>query len=638
MKRRIPRAPRSWAAKRGLLSFVVGLVGLALLLVPRLARADDPELSATVDTKKLGVGEVLRLTLHVSSRQHQPEAPNPGPTPGFSVVGSSSGPSQEVTISGGRVVVQRGLDAAWSLRAEKVGTWSIGPVTVKVGGSTYRVGPVQIVVVPAGQGPKRAPDPLDPFGGPFDPFRGLLDSLGGQQRHDLPGEDPKLALDAPRGTVAFLHATIDKTDVVVGEQVTVAMYLYVDVTTRDPGMVDIHEATAADFVKKTLFEDDNNDRAASRAVVGDRVYNVRLLRKWALFPIRTGDLVVSPMEMTLQKNRSTGDPSRKSELLTVHVTEPPMAHRPPGYTLGDVGKFSLSAETTPREIEEDGAVGVTLTLEGQGNLPAMVTPPAQAGLEWLAPEVHEKLGPMQGAGQGDIFGGTRTFTYVLRIHKAGDLRLGSISVPFWDPATKRYDVARADLGTVTVRPSKTTKAQKDAPPDPFSTLPDVRPRMGLTRGAASNLAETHPTLFWLALGAAPIGFVVFTAVSSVVRRTRERIRERALSPETDLKAKLLAAERAARGDDARSLSAATARALEAATLVYAEVNVRDARADEARGRLVDAGLSEALAAEVGSVLHECEEARFSPEPPELSLARGRWEKARGAIQAMRREA
>jgi hypothetical protein len=613
----------------------------ALLFTASTARADDPDITATVDTQKLGVGEVLRLSLHAMSRQHQPTQPTPGSTTGFTVVGSSSGPTTQVTITNGRMVSQHGIDASWSLRADRVGTWTLGPISVLVGGSTYRTGTIRVTVVPQGQGPARhAPDPFDPFGGspfgtnPFDPFHGLLDQMNGQTTPDTAGVDPKLALDAPLGPIAFLHATVDTTNVVVGQQVTVNMYLYGDASARDPGMVDVHEATAADFVKRTLFEDDNGDRTVARAIVGGHLYNVRLLRKWALFPLRTGDLVMTPMELTLQRNRATGDPSRKSELITVHVTEPPSKDRPPGYLLGDVGKFSLSAETTPREIEEDGAVGVSLTLSGTGNLPAMITPPAQAGLEWLPPEVHEKVGAMK----DDHFGGSRTFAYVLRIHKAGDVRLGWIRLPFWDPAARRYDVARVDLGTVTVKPSTEPKAKADTPPDPFSALPDVRTVMGGTKVDRTLLAEAHPALFWLALTVTPFSFVLFAGVSRAVRVVRERAELRAASPETDLKARLALAGKAASGSDARALSSATARALEAAAAVYAEVPLRDARGDEARERLVEAGVADDLAASIANVLVECEAARFSPDAPEIGAARARWAAADVAIKALRRGA
>jgi hypothetical protein len=85
------------------------------------------------------------------------------------------------------------------------------------------------------------------------------------------------------------------------------------------------------------------------------------------------------------------------------------------------------------------------------------------------------------------------------------------------------------------------------------------------------------------------------------------------------------------------LSSATARALEAATLAYADVNVRDAVGGEAKERLVAAGVAESLASEIDEVLGECALARFSPEPPELGAARERWKQAKDAIQVLRSE-
>ena len=45
----------------------------------------------------------------------------------------------------------------------------------------------------------------------------------------------------------------------------------------------------------------------------------------------------------------------------MHVSEPPIAGASAGYAVGDVGKFALSADVSGRDIEQDGAIGVTVT-------------------------------------------------------------------------------------------------------------------------------------------------------------------------------------------------------------------------------------------------------------------------------------
>jgi len=619
---------------RGWLRALSALVCLALVLLPAMALAADPDITVGVDTQRVGVGDIVRLTLRVSATQRV-GAPQLAPIQGLTVVGSTSGPTQSITIVNGQMTAKKGLDASWSLRAEKVGRWQVGPVTLQVGSARYRADPITVVVVPAGQAPHRNPDPfgIDPFGGgnPFDPFKGLFDSVNPSPRDDdMAGLDPKLALSEARGTLAFLHATMDPVNAVVGQQVTVAMYLYTDPNEREANVADVHEATAADFLKRSLYEDDGSNRNVSRARAGGRVFNVRLLRKWALFPLKAGDLVVTPMDLTLVRSRLTGEPTRQSELLTVHVTEPPMDRRPPGYTLGDVGSYTLTTDVTPRDIEQDGAIGVTLTVAGTGNLPAMIRAPVQKGVEWLPPEVHEKVG----AQAGDRFGGSRTFAYVVRLHEAGDIGLGAIGLPYWDPVGREYHVARSELGTVTVHPNA-NHTKVDSAPDILPNLPLPRASLGGTRSPPRYLADAHPGWFLVALGLAPVGFVLFAGASSTVKRVRERARERAASPATELATRMAAAEKASRDTDARALEAATARALEAASLAHVATNLRDARGGEARSRLIEAGVPEETAKTVEALLATCEAARFSPDDPPLDEARARWKEARDAIAALK---
>jgi hypothetical protein len=88
------------------------------------------------------------------------------------------------------------------------------------------------------------------------------------------------------------------------------------------------------------------------------------------------------------------------------------ASRPPGYALGDVGRFALSAQVQPREIEQGGAVGVHVELSGTGNLPSSLAMGAREGVEWLTPEVHDEVGPTA----HDAYGGKRSFDYVVRVY------------------------------------------------------------------------------------------------------------------------------------------------------------------------------------------------------------------------------
>src|SRR5262249_53925140 len=155
------------------------------------------------------------------------------------------------------------------------------------------------------------------------------------------------------------------------------------------------------------------------------------------------------------------------------------------------------------EIERGGAVGVTVELKGSGNLPAALPVPVRAGVEWLAPETHEKLGTVQGT---DRFCGTRTFAYVVRVQKEGDVDLGEIALPFWNPEARAYQFAKAALGTVHVKPGAVPASAADAPPE---ILPDMPvPRMSLAPPRAPQGRFADSALFWFAVAFAPLAWAL----------------------------------------------------------------------------------------------------------------------------------
>ena len=620
----------------------VCLVSVTLLLFSLTAGAQTPpQIQVQIDGDTAGVGDVVHLQISATSAEAMPTDPQIGATPGFAVRGQSASPSQtHISVNGNRSD-RYTLTVDWALEARRVGTFAIGPPSVLVGGTRFAPHAVTLHVVPAGQAPQRrtqGPSPPQmPFGfSPFDPWKGLFPDPNAQP--DAPPSvttDPKLSLDAPRGALYFLHATADKTSAVVGEQVTYSVYEYIDsgASNIEVDEEDVHDAQSADFLKRPLLREDQDAVLVGYASVGGRTWVVKLVRRWALFPLRPGDLVVGPMSVGLIRPRAAAGSKRATETLHVTVSEPPLAGRPPGYATGDVGHFALSAQVQPREVERGGAVGVEVELSGKGNVPSVLATPAQEGVEWLAPEVHDGVAPI---GHESI-GGKRRFNYVVRVNRAGDIDLGTISLPFWDPESKKYDVARARLGVVHVTGSTTAVARPsdDSPGEILAGLPS--PRDTLAGAAPSRRHLDDSPLFWIAgVAAWPLAFGFAVVGRAAGRRTLLAWQSRRQSPAADLKARVAAAHAACATKDARTADAAIVRALEAAAVVHAGVSVRDAVGGAIAARLERAGVSAQAASSVADLLRECEAARFSPDDTDVATSRDRWLRAQGAIRSLER--
>lgn len=608
------------------LFFFVFVTALVLLGGARVAFAQNIDVQSSVDSNEIELGDSIVYTLQAMSKtKEQPGDPQLPSHPGFSIVGSSASPSHMVSIINGHATESHGLNVSWRLRADRLGTFSIGPGSVAFGGGRANGAAQKVTVIAPGTGrPKRRP--RDPFGGgsPFDPFKGFFDNSDDQDLGDpFRGiqTDPKLSMAAERAPVAFLHSTIDKPRVVVGEQVTLSVYLYEDLRQRQGRPSDVHEATATDFVKRSLLQDESRAILMGNAMVGGKPWSVKLVRKSALFPIKSGRLQIDPMSLTLPQARVG---LRESERLEVEVIEPPITGRPAGYQLGDTGDFSLSATVTPRATEQHGAIGVSVELRGTGNIPSTLAMPELPGVEWLEPQVREALGPVT----QDQYGGTRTFNYVGRVHKEGQVDLGEVRLPYFDPRTRAYAVARAGLGIIRVAKGEGHDAGADVAEPILANLPSARTTL---EGKRDQSFITEKPVFWISIFGSPLACALVIAASDALRRARERRANATPSNEKVAKDRHAEAEAALKGSDGKAAAGAIIKAVEADVLAQHGVNLRGTSGDNAVTELTDAGLKPEQAKEILAVLAECESARFAPSGVDIEPMRALWKRALAAL-------
>ncbi len=635
---------------KALFAFLV-VTALAIVVhvrAPHVALAqrggDRIEVEASVDAATVELGGTVRYQLRAQvtgASGTSPRGPQPGAIPaGMSVMGTSSSPMRLSMNMNGVPSEVSTLTTVWTLRASKLGTFMLGPATVDVGGQQRAARAVKVTVVAQGKAPRpapRAPDPTDPFGGfPFfggpDPFGAspdpLADLFGRDDPRNRPSADKRLALDQPRAPTAFLHAIVDKHRAVVGEQVTLSVYLYSLPEAQLGRAQDVHVPSAPDFTRQPMLNDGNH-KNEGRAPVGDRLWDVELVLRDALFPIKAGKLAIGPLTFVLS-NRRIG--YRESETLAVDVTEPPTAGRPAGYALGDVGDFALSATVNPRRATRGESIGVQVELRGTGNLPKQLPLPTAPGIEWTDAQSTESIAPQR----EDRIGGTRTFTYVVRVDREGAVDLGAIELPYFDPEKRAYAVARAALGTLEM-------AKGAGPRDAGTTTADDGTEVVLELPKARTTLEGTTETTWLTerrswlasvLGA-PFGCAAGVVLTRLAKAARDKRRSRSSDPSRVAKEKRAEAEAALTGDDGARAVAAVVRAIEAGVIARTGVNPRGTTGDRLVKELCDAGAPDDAARDLADVLRASEDARFSPGGVSVQTARELWTKAQSAMDELR---
>jgi len=617
--------------------------GLAAVVAAAPAFALD--VKTAVSARQVGLGDtfVVQLTATSDGNGNGGVSSSSLPVPaGMSASSPRIGQSMSMSFGMGQATNHVSFTVTWTVKADKLGTFTVGPPSATIGNERAQGSPIQIQVVPAGSAPstrqrqqqRNAFDPfnfMDPFGtgSPFPPgfnFRSPFDDDQPQEQEREPSYPDELRMDKAPDPVAFLRATVTPDHVVVGQQVTLRVYAYGGRGTFR--IVDQNDPKHADF----LAFDKNQETAEAYLVpIGDARYVAAKLHEQALFPLHAGTLRVGGMTLGFGGRGYPASPNsqgleRQSNWVDVVVTEPPLKDRPAGYRIGDVGEYKLDASVEPRDIAAGESIAVVAKLSGIGYVPFKIQTPEQKGVEWLEPSIQEKL-----ESKNNLVQGHRTFSYVVRLNEAGDVDLGDVTLPYWDPKHQKYAIARATLGTVHVKPNPNLKAiaPADKKIDRLAGALSPRDHLGPFTGTASPLSDRRGFFGWLLL--APFGVVLAGGAVSLSNVLRERLRARGNSLAAQLDASLREAKTAT---EASAIVAALERAVFLGIEQKMGFKARAVLKTDLARTLTERGLPKARAEALAVILQDCDALRFTGaasgvEPNELV------ERTKNTLQALR---
>ena len=312
-------------------------------------------------------------------------------------------------------------------RANREGTFTIAPATVRVGRKDYKTNAVKISVnAGSGQAPAQGPDQSD-------------------------SNNPPAAVEDSVNDPVFLRVIPSKRDVYVGEQFVSGLKVYTRVNTRPA-------STAKDipyegFYKKSLDPDAN----AQRQDIDGQQYITQVIQRHILIPQKTGEVVIEsyesewtvPQRVQSQNSNifdsffddpfSDGYQDIPVKLATRPVTirvKPLPTGAPEGYT-GAVGDFSMIAALSENEIAVNEALSLSITIRGAGNLPLLGEPEVNLPLDHDLYDVTKTLNTNT---SGNRITGSVSFEYPIVARHAGRFRIAPVSFSWFDPISKQYKI------------------------------------------------------------------------------------------------------------------------------------------------------------------------------------------------------
>ncbi len=372
----------------------------------------EVRVTGSLDPSAVTLGEPATLTITIEGSASFEGEPDFHAPDGIRV--RSGGESRNFSLVNGRF--SQTLQRQYAVLALRGGAYTIGPVTVKVSGRSYSLGPYSLTAG-AGTTPPPAGTPAD---------RGSADDAGDR------GPTPPIAVEM----------RVEPAEVYVGQQaiLSVRFLTRADIAVLDARFI---APESEGFWKVDLPQVPQS--VVRRGGASYRVSEVRM----ALFPTRVGELKIDPARVHVQYRDSRRDPNdpfsffgmggreREAEpasnACTVRAKALPKPE-PPGFG-GAVGRFSMDA----RFDRETGAQGQpitwTVTIEGDGNVSSIEGPrfPDLPGCRGI-----DGGSDVKSRQDAQTVGGSKSFSRVLIPEAAGGLEIPNLTWAYFDPEDGRY--------------------------------------------------------------------------------------------------------------------------------------------------------------------------------------------------------
>ena len=390
--------------------------------------------------KQVIVGRPFQITYTVNQRSRDLRAPE------FTDFDVLSGPytstSSSTSFVNGKRTSSFEQTYTYMLMAQREGTFTIAPATVKVNGDNVQSNGVRIQVLPEDQ----------------------QQQAQQSSQQSATSSQPQSSQRSEGGNVSseniFVRTIASKTRVHEQEALLITYKLYfanVDVA-QLTNNTKLPEFTG--FLKQEL---ESGEIQTELEHYNGRNYQTAVLYRTILYPQHSGDIKIDPARFeavlrvqTQQRPRSIfddffGSYTNVTKMLTapgvtIHVAALPSG-KPAGFS-GGVGKFSLTPSISQTELQANEAVTIKLDITGTGNMKLIKTPAIDwpEGFEPYDPKVTNNFNTTTAG-----VSGTKSIEYLAIPRSAGEYTIPAVQFSYFDIDEKAYKTLRTPEYTIRVK-------------------------------------------------------------------------------------------------------------------------------------------------------------------------------------------
>jgi hypothetical protein len=442
---------------------IVGVAVIAQLAI--VARA--PDAAGTCDAVEISVA-----VTGPSGRLPQLTVPSFAP---FDVLRSSAVPHVTYDTRGRGTLT---AEYQYVLTTDQVGMHNIEPFEARVGGATARSRAMQIDIHPGGRS---------------------VPTVVARARVDTSVQVNFRALTTPE-------------TVFVGQQANYEVAVFLNAIVRD--RLRRNPTFFPPDMQSMLAYDLPTRGDPPRRQVGSHCFDALVYQR-ALFPLMPGRFAIPPAQLVYSLPLSSSFFSREEshELQTdttvIFAVEPPMAGRPSDYG-GAVGNLHVNARLDTNGSRVGDPIVLTVRVSGTGNVKLFPRP--SVGVSWATLVKGDER--VQVDTSARRIGGSKEFDWVLTPRIAGELDVPPIRYSYFNPESRRYEVAMTRPTHVRVRAGTLASADTTRTETQLSLRTHYR-------GSQSPPFHELP-IFW--------AFLALVPVPALSMRDRGRPRRRGSTP------------------------------------------------------------------------------------------------------------
>ena len=547
---------------------IPALVVLGLWLIAGVAEAQSVEIH--VDRTRIQEGDSLQLEIRLEGNIDAIRGPS---LEDWEVVSTSN--SMRTSIVNGDVRKIRVIRK--TLEPQRIGTLNIGPTQALRNERVVANAPAHSIEV-------EAPPPVQPR-----------------------SANEASSLSTHRGEDAFILARPSTATPWEGQPFLLTFELYIaqnlPVSNERSDFPELNGFVVTNTLPK-------NQTVQRTSRLGQKRYTVYTVKRDILVPLKTGRVVVEPLELHLvlgsmfqrKKVRVASQP------FVLNVRLLPTTDRPPGFRAGNVGEFRLKV----RLDKDTGKAGerrvITVSVEGKGNLKAL-HPPAFPAVPGLTIERLDTVDTSHVREDEKGMHGSLTYSYLATPTRAGVHTLPPLTLAYFDPVANVYrETSSPPMKLEAIGDLIRTRLSR---PIDTSGLKPLAESLG-TPTAPRDSRAPSPT-YWACLGFLMLTVVAFESTRSW-RAMREatantRRSENALDRAT---ASLKEAMKLGQAGEEIGCHQAIGSALDIWILDRHDIHARGLTHAALREALLARGHSAETAEGVIDTLQNCDRARYAP--------------------------